>query len=262
MKIATWNVNSIRTRIDHVLKWLKLHPVDILCLQETKVENSSFPREQFKKAGYHVVCHGEKQFNGVAIISRRPLKVLGTTIDGFKTDDTRLLAFEYKGVTIYNVYFPSGGDPESDKFAYKLNFFKAFYNMINTRHDPMDDKVIVIGDFNIAPEDPDVYNPQLMRGEISFHPEEHKVLQPFFEWGFEDLFRLFYPLERGYYSWWNYRYLAFKRNHGLRIDLILVSPTLIDYSSSCIIDIRPRTWEKPSDHAPCVGIFDLDAVEL
>jgi len=256
MKIATWNVNSIRKRIDHILQWIKTSKVDVLCLQETKVIDEKFPIDEFKNIGYKVVFKGEKQFNGVAVVYKVELKNFTYTIDDFLDNEARFIYFEYQDLFIYTSYFPNGTDVTSERFNYKINYFESLLEMIDKRH-TKNDKILVIGDFNIAPSEIDVYDVDEIKGQIAFHPKEHEVLQKFFDFGFEDLYRVKYPSKTDAYSWWDYRKGAFQKNNGLRIDLLLTTRNLTDIATECYIDVTPRTWESPSDHVPVLGVFDI-----
>lgn len=260
MRIGTWNINSIRKRASHILRWIDENKIDILTVQETKVEDDKFPLDIFKKKGYSVIYRGEKHFNGVAVIYNSSINISNVEylIDFFEDNEARFIYFEVDGVSVYSIYYPSGTDIESPRFQYKLKYFTAVLNMIKSRHTPKD-KVLVVGDFNIAPFDIDVYNPKLMKDKLSFHQDEHKVLEDYFEWGFEDLYRVFHPTESDVFTWWDYRKMSFYRNHGLRIDLFLTTRALTDLATECQIDINPRRWESPSDHAPVYAIFNISS---
>ena len=255
MKIATWNVNSIRTRLERAVAWLELRQPDVVCLQEIKCLDEQFPREPFEAAGYRVETHGQKTYNGVALLSREPA---GDVVRGLpdEGDDAqaRLIAGTFDGLRVINVYVPNGSSPESDKFAYKLAWLAQLEEMVARAHGP-DDPVLLLGDFNIAPDDRDVYDPDAFRGQVHFHPKEHEALEGLTELGFSDLFRKFHE-EAGLYSWWDYRQLGFPMNKGLRIDLMLGTQPVLDRCSDCFIDREERKGKKPSDHAPVIAEID------
>lgn len=256
MKIATWNVNSIRARMDHVLDWIRENQPDLLCLQEVKVQDSEFPKEPFEALGLHVYTHGQKSYNGVAFITPHELKAVEhgvgvASLDGQK----RLIMAKLHGVEVVNVYAPNGQDPESDKFIFKEEWYKALRELFDKRFNPHD-KVLICGDFNIAPEDRDVHSPEKMLGRCGFHPLEHKWLKNFTDWGLKDAFRLHNDEEK-IFSWWDYRQGAFAKNRGMRIDHIFVSKPLADVCVNTYIDDEPRKLEKPSDHAPVVTELDI-----
>ncbi len=254
MRLITWNVNSIRVRVERVLALLERHAPDVLCLQETKVVDAAFPREVFEARGWHVAVHGQPTYNGVALISKEPAEdvVRGLPADG---DDAprRLIAGTFAGVRVIDVYVPNGKDPESDDFTFKLAWLDRLLAMITAQHTP-EDPVVLLGDFNIAPDDRDVYDPDAWRGKVHFHPREHEVLARFQAWGLADLFR-WHHREGGQYSWWDYRRMAFRADHGLRIDLVLGTECMADRSEACWIDRAEREGEQPSDHAPVVTDF-------
>ncbi len=258
MRIGTWNINSIRKRGSHILRWIGDKKIDILAVQETKVEDDKFPIDIFTKSGYSVIFCGEKHFNGVAIIYNSAIKIenIEYSIDSFDDEEARFIYFEVEGVSVYSIYYPSGTDIDSPRFQYKLTYFTAVLEMIKKRHTPKD-KVLIVGDFNIAPFDIDVYNPKVMKNKLSFHQDEHKALETYFDWGFEDLFRVFHPTETDIFTWWDYRKMSFNRNLGLRIDLFLTTRVLTDLAFDCNIDIKPRRWESPSDHAPVYATFNI-----
>jgi len=255
MKIATWNVNSIRTRLERALAWLERHEPDVLCLQEIKCEDEAFPREPFEALGYHVETHGQKTYNGVALISREPAE---DVVRGFPGDgpeaQARTIAATFDGLRVIDVYVPNGSSLESDKFPYKLGWLEQLSDMIEADYDP-DDEVLLVGDFNIAPDGRDVYDLEAFAGQVHFHPKEHAALARLAEWGFEDLFRK-HEDGAGFYSWWDYRRLGFPKNRGLRIDLMLGSAPVWDRCDECVIDRDERKGTKPSDHAPVIAVLD------
>ncbi len=248
-KIASWNVNSIRARLDAVLPWIQEHQPDVLAIQETKVENSQFPAAAFEELGYYVTFHGQKSYNGVATISKSPLENVCTSWPGEHNDtECRLLAGTFNGTRIINVYVPNGQDVTSEKYTYKLEWLKRFRDFAADELQHYSE-MILLGDFNIAPQDEDVYDPKVWQGCVLVSEPERHALQRLFHLGFQDSFRLFdHPKEQ--YSWWDYRAAAFRRNMGLRIDLILVSSSLAKRCIQSEIDKSPRGKEKPSDHTP------------
>jgi exodeoxyribonuclease III len=254
VKIATWNVNSLRVRLPHVLDWLAAEQPDVLALQETKLADDDFPRLEIEAAGYQVVHHGQKTYNGVAILSRGPLADVSFGIAGFEDPQRRVLAATYGGVRVVDVYVPNGESVGSDKFAYKLDWLERLRRHLVEeleRHP----RLVLVGDFNIAPEERDVHDPALWDGRVLFSGPERAALRELFGIGLADSFRLFEQPERQY-SWWDYRMNAFRRKMGLRIDHILISAPLRSHCVSCRIDIEPRRRERPSDHAPVVAAFE------
>jgi len=256
MIIASWNVNSITVRLPHLLAWLAQHKPNVMCIQETKSIDDKFPRETIEKAGYHCEFYGEKAYNGVAIISDRvPTRVQ----KGFPGDSEaaarRFLEVEVGGVYVLNVYVPNGSEVGSDKFFYKLRWLEQLQNHLGGNHGH-DEFLVVCGDFNVAPEERDVYDPVLMADQILFSPDERAALSSVTQWGLVDTFRL-HNQESGQFSWWDYRMMAFRRNMGCRIDHILASRALSEKCSRAWIDKAPRKLEKPSDHAPVVAEFDV-----
>lgn len=255
MKIATWNVNSIRTRLDRALAWIERNEPDVLCLQEIKCEDESFPRASFEALGYHVETHGQKTYNGVALLSRQPAE---DVVRGFPDDppdaQARAIAATFDGLRIIDVYVPNGSSVESEKFPYKLAWLERLYASIDAAHDA-DDDLLLVGDFNIAPDGRDLYDPEAFAGHVHFHPKEHAALARLSAWGFEDLFRK-HEEGAGFYSWWDYRQLGFPKNKGLRIDLMLGTASVWDHCDACFIDRDERKGAKPSDHAPVVAVLD------
>ena len=259
LTIASWNVNSIRARLSHVLKWLDDRKPDVLLLQETKVENGLFPREPFEERGMHVLASGQKALNGVAVVSRYPTKLLGETlISGFLADQRRVLRVRIMGITLMDVYVPNGGDTSSERFADKLRFLEELAREAGLSS--QERYVLIAGDFNVAPGEDDVTDAKVMDGRLCFHPEERTRFESILRTGLTDLFRAFNPDGKAY-SWWDYREGSFRRNAGMRLDHILVSPALAAAARSCTIDREPRSWDKPSDHAPVSAVFELPAME-
>jgi exodeoxyribonuclease-3 len=259
MKIATWNVNSIRVRLEAVLNWIEKEQPDVLCLQEIKVTDELFPAEPFEALGYQVAVSGQKTYNGVAILSRYEVtEVLAGFPDYDAEGQKRLIAATVGRVRVVNVYVPNGSAPDSPKFIYKLEFIKQLSNYMKRLH-LIEENLVLVGDFNIAPEPRDVYNAEEMEGEIGFHPEERSALAALKKWGFEDVFRR-HREEGGFYSWWDYRAGAFRRDMGLRIDHIWASPSLASLSLECGMDRTQRSLPKPSDHIPVWATFDAERI--
>ena len=250
MKLATWNVNSLKMRLPHVLDWLAANPVDVLCLQETKQPDSDFPQAALQAAGYHSVFSGQKTYNGVAILSRTPASEVQIGIPDFGDEQKRVIAATFGGIRVVCVYIPNGQSIDSDKYQYKLAWLTALHDWLKqelTRHP----KLVLLGDYNIAPEDRDVHDPVAWQGNVLVSEPERKQFRNLIRLGLCDSFRLFEQAEKSY-SWWDYRMMAFRRNMGLRIDHILISELLVAQCKSCVIDKVPRKLERPSDHAPVV----------
>jgi exodeoxyribonuclease-3 len=253
VKIATWNVNSIAARLPLVERWLAEARPDILCLQETKCIDARFPTT-FDDLGYSAVTFGQPTYNGVAILSRSPAAAVRRNFpDDEHTAQARLLTATVAGTRIVNVYVPNGAFVGSDKYAFKLNWMARLRSFLDAEYDP-GTPVLLCGDFNVAPEDRDVHDPRLWEGKVLFSDPERTVLAAIMDWGFKDAFRLHTP-ETGHYSWWDYRAGAFRRNLGLRIDHIWVSPPLAARCTGSWIEKETRAWERPSDHAPVVAEF-------
>jgi exodeoxyribonuclease-3 len=256
MKIATWNVNSVTARLPLIIKWLESARPDVLCMQEIKCVEARFPAEAFREIGYRSEAFGQPTYNGVAVVSRAECRDVQR---GFPEDETqahaRLLAATVDGVRIVNVYIPNGGFVGSDKYAFKLDWMRRLREFLDAECDKSA-PVLLCGDFNVAPEDIDVHDPELWRDKVLFSGPERERLDHIKQWGFVDVFRLHNP-EANQYSWWDYRAGSFRRNAGLRIDHIWASPALAGRSTTALIDKEPRRWERPSDHAPVVAEFDL-----
>jgi exodeoxyribonuclease III len=257
MKLATWNVNSLKVRLPHVLDWLAANPVDVLCLQETKQQDSDFPQAELQAAGYHSVFSGQKTYNGVAILSREPGRDVQHGIPDYADEQKRVIAATFTSGSIASdrirvmcVYVPNGQSVDSDKYQYKLVWLTALHDWLKqelTRYP----KLVLLGDYNIAPEDRDVHDPIAWQGNVLVSEPERQQFKNIVQLGLHDSFRLFDQAEKSY-SWWDYRMMAFRRNHGLRIDHILISEPLVAQCKSCVIDKAPRKLERPSDHAPVV----------
>lgn len=255
MKLATWNINSLNVRLPHVLEWLVRQQPDVLCLQETKLENAKFPLEALREAGYRALISGQKTYNGVAILSREQAFDPLSSIPGWDDEQKRVLAATVAGVRIVCLYVPNGENIDTPKYQYKMKWIDAAREWLReelTKHP----KLAVAGDFNIAPEPADVHDPALWETKIHFTPPERQALKTLFALGLQDSFRLFEQPERSY-TWWDYRMMAFRRKMGLRIDHILLSPPLAQLCTSCTIDIEPRRGERPSDHAPVMAELRL-----
>jgi exodeoxyribonuclease III len=256
MKIATFNANSIRARLPILLDWLKQESPDVLCLQETKVQDQDFPLEPFEQIGYHAAFKGQKSYNGVAIISKSPLKE--SRLDLFEDGDeqARFISGTIDGIPVVNVYVPQGFQVGSEKFQYKLMWLNTLFDHISNRYEP-NGPLLVAGDFNVALKDRDVYDPDGFRGGVGFHPEEQASMEKFFQWGLVDMFRNHTP-EANHYTFWDYRIPnGFKRNMGWRIDYILGTAPAAEKSSTIWIDTEPRGMEKPSDHTFLVASLAL-----
>ena len=255
MKIATWNVNSLRVRLEHVTDWLKKAQPDVLGLQETKVIDDLFPAEAFEELGYHVSYSGQPTYNGVALVSRLPPTDVVVDLDGFDDPARRVLGATCGDVRVLNLYVPNGQSVGSEKYDYKLAWLEALEATLRSdlqRHT----HVVAVGDFNIAPDDRDVHDPVMWEGKILCSPGERAALGDILEAGFVDTFRLFEQEEKSF-SWWDYRAGAFRRNNGMRIDLILASAALSSACTACTIDVAPRRLQRPSDHTPVVAEFSL-----
>jgi exodeoxyribonuclease-3 len=256
MKIGSFNVNSLRSRLPIVLQWLADNQPDILCAQETKVQDADFPTEALDDAGYKYAFKGQKSYNGVAIFSKTEIKNVKFGLDDETKDEARLIAAEINGIFVVNTYVPQGDSPQSEKFQYKLKWFEQllkFFKKNFTTNDP----VVWVGDLNVAPEPIDVYDPKNLLGHVCFCPEVTKALDKVVQWGFIDVFRM-HCKEAGQYTFWDYRLPnSFKRNLGWRLDHILAAKPLAEKCTACYIDKEPRVAKKPSDHTPIVAEFDL-----
>jgi exodeoxyribonuclease III len=255
LKIASWNVNSLKIRLPQVLQWLQSAQPDVLALQEIKQVNEDFPLAEIEAAGYSAVCSGQKTYNGVAILSRTPLRDMETDIDGLDDPQRRILAATVGGVRVLNLYVVNGQEVDSEKYHYKLAWMRHVSAYIQSQLQRYPDMVI-LGDFNITPEDRDVHDPEAWREKILCSTQERAALQKILALGFSDTFRRF-EQAAGSFSWWDYRAAAFRRNLGLRIDLVLASHSLAERCRAAGIDKEPRKWERPSDHVPVWAEFDV-----
>jgi exodeoxyribonuclease-3 len=255
MKIATWNVNSLRVRLPQVLEWLQDKQPDVLCLQETKVIDDDFPLTVFRDAGYHVAYAGQKTYNGVATLCRTPMIAVLNVFPDFVDIQKRLLAVTIGDLRVVNVYVPNGQEVGSDKYAYKLDWLQALVRLIAVELKSYP-RLALLGDFNIAPEARDVHDPQAWEGRVLFSEPERAAFRALIGAGLVDVFRNFEQPAKSF-SWWDYRAGAFRRNHGLRIDHILASASLSAHCRACGIDIEPRRHAQPSDHTPVLAEFDL-----
>lgn len=254
-KAATFNCNSIRARMPIVLEWLEKETPDALLLQETKVQDKDFPASAFEDMAYHIVFRGQKSYNGVCIVSRGPLEEVDAQLPG-AGQEARFISGRLGPIPLINAYVPQGVAPGTEKFAYKLAWLQALLDFIKANHDP-GRPLLLAGDFNVALEPIDVHDPEGLRGEVGFHPDEQRILRQFLDWGLVDVFRRHQP-EGGHYTFWDYRIPnGFKRNMGWRIDYLLATPGLADRSRRAWVDTRPRTLPKPSDHTFLVAEFDL-----
>jgi exodeoxyribonuclease III len=263
MQIATWNVNSVRTRLEHVLNWLQSHPaIDVLCLQETKVVDADFPLEPFTNLGLHTYIYGQKSYNGVAMISRQPMSevnmgfaaVLGDV--GDLDDQKRAIAGIADGIRIVNLYVPNGSAVGSEKYEYKLRWLATLKQYLQTllAKDAKPTKISICGDFNVAVEDIDIHDPSDRATQVMATDAEREALQAILSLGFKDVFRKF-TIEPGHYSWWDYRSGSFQRNRGWRIDYHFATEVLYDGAITCTIDAEPRSLTQPSDHVPVIVEF-------
>lgn len=259
MKIATWNVNSIRSRLVHVVDWLQETNVDVLCLQETKVVDEDFPRSPFEELGYHLYISGQKSYNGVAIFTKTPVTditrgftpVLGDDVVGDLDEQKRVISGVVGDIRIVNLYVPNGSSVGSEKYYYKLRWLKVLREYLQALLEKQPNALCVCGDFNIALEDRDIHDPKGRDNHIMASPVERQALRDVLEVGLSDAFRKF-TSEGGHFSWWDYRTRAFSRNMGWRIDHHYLTPNLYEQATSCTIDISPRKLTQPSDHAPVI----------
>lgn len=253
MKIATWNVNSLKVRLPHLLQWLETNPVDVLCLQETKLEDAKFPLAEINAAGYQVAFSGQKTYNGVAILSRHPITDVVRNNPRFEDPQQRILAATIEGMRFISAYVPNGQALDSDKYVYKLAWLASLREWLAEELRTHGEQgLAILGDYNIAPEDRDVYDPIGWGAEVLCSRKERAALEHLIELGLTDSFRLFEQPEKSF-SWWDYRQLGYQKNKGLRIDHILLSESLAKRCVACAIDRVPRKWTQPSDHAPVIA---------
>lgn len=254
MRLATWNVNSVRARHDRLIAWLRAHEPDVLCLQETKVEDRGFPGAALSELGYHSAIWGQRSYNGVAIVSRRPLTDIARGFaDGGDDEQARVIAATCDGLRVICTYVPNGQAVGTDKYRYKLAWLARLRAWLDRTSSPSQ-PVILCGDMNVAPEDRDVHDPAAWAGQVLCSPSERAALRHVLDWGLEDVFRHHVP-DGGHYSWWDYRGVSFFRNHGLRIDHVFATRSLMARSTRCEIDRNERKGQNPSDHAPVIAEF-------
>ena len=255
--IATWNVNSLRVRLPQLREWLQANPVDVIALQETKLTDPDFPAAELAALGYQSAFSGQKTYNGVATLARLPIESVVRDMPGFPDEQRRVLAATIGGVRIVNVYIPNGQTVGSEKYAYKLGWLAALEGFLRAEL-AVHPNMLLLGDFNIAPQDEDIYDAAAWGAAVLASPAERAAFAKLTALGLGDLFRRFTQPARSY-SWWDYRQGGYRRDHGLRIDLILGSAPMAAACTGCRIDREPRAWERPSDHAPCVADFDISA---
>ncbi len=255
MKIASWNVNSLNVRLPHVQAWLEVAQPDVLALQETKMTDDKYPLEAIAEVGYQSVYAGQKTYNGVAVLTKQEAIDPVTDIPGLDDPQRRILAVTVNDVRIIDLYVVNGSEVGSEKFAYKMHWLEQVTKFIEAEMQRYE-KVVVLGDFNIAPEDRDVHDPESWKDKILCSVEERAALQRIMDFGLSDTFRMFEQKEKQW-SWWDYRQAAFRRNMGLRIDLVLASKAMADVCVAAYIDKEPRRQERPSDHTPVIAEFDL-----
>lgn len=258
MKIATWNVNSLKVRLPHVLDWLVANQPDALCLQETKMEDKVFPYAEIEAAGYRAVHNGQKTYNGVAILARGELADVQYDIPGFEDHQKRIVAATVHGVRIVCAYMPNGQAVGSEKYAYKLQWLRALADWLRAEI-AQHPRLALLGDYNIAPDDRDVHDPVAWKDQILCSDAEREAFRQLLGLGLSDAFRLSEQPEK-IFSWWDYRQMGFRLNRGLRIDHILLTPALAGACQRCVVDKAPRKLERPSDHAPVMADIALDWV--
>jgi len=251
MRIATWNVNSLKVRLPHVLTWLEAHQPDALCLQEIKTEDAGFPHAELEQAGWIAACYGQKTYNGVAIVTRKPLANVVRGIPGFSDDQSRVIAGSLDDMRLVCAYIPNGQSVGSDKYGYKLRWLTALIEWLRTEV-AKEPALALLGDYNIAPEDRDVHDPAAWVGNVLVSEPERAAFRELVALGLSDGYRMFEHEGDGF-TWWDYRMNAFRRNLGLRIDHILLTEALAGRCRSCDVDREPRKLERPSDHAPVIA---------
>ncbi len=255
MKLATWNVNSLKVRLPQVLEWLAAHRPDAFCLQETKTEDANFPLAEIAAAGYEPAFSGQKTYNGVAILCRTKPNDVTAGIPGYDDPQKRVISATVAGLRGVCVYIPNGESVESDKYRYKLDWLARLTAWLKEELQKHP-RLVLLGDYNVAPEERDVHDPKAWEGKVLFSEPERAAFRGLIDLGLADSFRLFDQPEKSY-SWWDYRMNGFKRNLGLRIDHILLSRDLVKYCKSCSIDRDMRAKERPSDHAPVVAEIEV-----
>ncbi|MCH9694980.1 MAG: exodeoxyribonuclease III [Gammaproteobacteria bacterium] len=255
MRIATWNVNSMNVRKSQVIEWLQTHEPDVLVLQEIKQETEKFPRDELQEIGYHSVASGQKTYNGVAVVSKTEASDPVFDFPDLEDPQRRVLASTVNGIRIVDLYIPNGSELGSEKYEYKLRWLASLQRFIKAELE-QHEKLVVLGDFNIAPADEDVHDPEKWGEDILCSPSERAALADLIDLGLSDVFRKFEHPEKTF-SWWDYRAAGFRRNAGLRIDLILTSPVMTAACTASYVDKEPRAWERPSDHTPVVAEFAL-----
>jgi len=256
MKFATFNTNSIRARLPIIMDWLAHESPDILCVQETKVQDQDFPVKAFDDAGYKVAFNGQKSYNGVAIVSKKPATDVRSTLSGDEEEEARFISAGINEIPVIDVYVPQGVAPGSEKFAYKLRWLNELLTHLRKHYSP-DEPLLVAGDFNVALESKDVYDPEGLRGQVGFHPDEQALMHELLGWGLVDILRKHHP-EEGQFTFWDYRIQnGLKRKMGWRIDYILATPPMAETSADCWIDFDARTLPKPSDHTFLVAEFQI-----
>jgi len=254
--LASFNVNGVRARLPIVLQWLTQNQPDVLCLQETKVQDAEFPSDEFENIGYRCAFKGQKSYNGVAILTKNIVKQVSCGLNTDPKDEPRMISANVSGINIVNTYIPQGRDPDSEHFEYKLKWFDRLADYFEWQVSPTD-PVVWVGDLNIAPEPRDVHSPDTLLGHVCFHPDVHKALGRIMDWGFVDVFRQHCD-EPNQYSFWDYRARnAVGRNRGWRLDHIMATTPLAAKSVACYIDREPRLADRPSDHTPVVAEFEL-----
>jgi len=254
LKIATWNVNSVRARVPVVVKWLEKEKPDVLCMQELKATSEQFPFEEFENLGYHCAVNGQVRWNGVAVVSLSEPAAIETDLNGFLPEQSRMISTGIHGIRLINVYVPNGSDVDDPRFKDKLRYYEVLRNYA----EGFDRPTVIVGDFNVAPGPDDTHSPEQQDGTVCYHPLERKQIQLFEKHGFRDVFRKYHPQGKAY-SWWDYRAASFRRNRGMRLDLVLADETAMERITDCFIDKEPRKWEKPSDHTPV--LFKIEVSE-
>ncbi len=254
LKVATWNVNSVRARMPVIERWLNEESPDVLCMQELKATEEQFPFEDFDTLGYHSSVNGQVRWNGVATVSRFPVTDVSSDLSGYLPEQSRMISVVVGGIRFINVYVPNGTDLIDPRFQQKLHYYEVLRDFALSTEKP----TIILGDFNVAPEAIDTHSPQEQDGTICYHPLEREQICKFMEAGFSDVFRVFNP-DLQAFSWWDYRAASFRRNRGMRLDLVLANPEALTQIIDCRIDTEPRRWEKPSDHTPVV--FNMEISE-